>query len=183
MTSDLVDSQWLPSANASYARHSNLSTVSPGHHPFRLLGESSRETGVAFTNVDQAVEPIEPASKRQKTEHDTPKLGSGPHFSSAVPQYPWPVDKPSHRSSECSSTLDASPNSKAALKYSDTDLMRRGPPVLPQRPKKPSSRNVNKSKIVSTVANVQTKPYVAEHPAPAPRFKYGGSSLLLPSQI
>ena len=177
MTSDLVDSQWLSSANASHARHSNLSTVSPVHHPFHFLGESSRKTGVVSTNVDQAVEPTEPASKRQKTEHDTPKFGSGLPFNSAVPQYPWLVDKPSDKSSESSSTFDPPLNSRAALKYSDTDLMRRGPTVLPQRPKKASSRNVNDSKIVSTVANVQTKPYVAEQPAPAPRFKYGGSSL------
>lgn len=174
MTSDFVDSQWLPNANASHARSNTTSTVAPPHHPNQFPGKGSRQTGVAFSDVDQAVEPTEPASKRQKTEHDTPKFGSGPLFNSAVPQYPWLLDKSSHESPESGSTFDQPSNSRAALKYSDTDLMRRGLPVLPQRPKKASSRNVNKSKNISNVANVPTKPYVAEPPAPAPRFKYGG---------
>ena len=163
MTSNPVGSQWL--------RHVPIIQSGPSQSPWL---PPPGDPDAVPTLTDHI---LEPPFKRPRlgNENETPDRSSHLVTANCWPQTSHPLfDGWSHSGSKrgrhANVALPSRSDSHASSKH--------GPPLLPQRPKR--SREVSSTLIPSTTrrtsasGEVQTKPYVADPPSFAPRFKNGG---------
>lgn len=174
MTSDLVGSQWLQTANATLSRPTIPSIPPPRPHRLQFPSENFWDPGGIPPRSDQV---LETTSKRQKTENETTTSRGGSQTNFAVPQRPRTPNKQFHGWANSGVEPEGLSNIKSVWECDNLENTRRGPLAIPQRPAKSTSRSGDTFKSTVAVENVQTKPYTAERPAPAPHFKYSGSSM------
>lgn len=163
MTSDPVGSQWL--------RHVPIVQSGPSQNPW--LPPPWHPDPVSTPNDHT----LEPPFKRPRlgNEKATP---DGSSHSIAANCWPQTSDQLFHGWSHSGSKQGRQANIGLPSRSDGHASSKHGPPLLPQRPKR--SREISSTLISSTtrrtlaLGEVQTKPYVADPPSLAPRFKNGG---------
>lgn len=171
MTSDPVGSQWLRSFPSAQATPINAPSLPPLWNP-----------GGVSAEVEQVVEP---ALKRRRLENEQDKSHSG-FRSKSSPSWFHILDQLFHDWSQSGSRQDGQTKANSSSGSHDHAASGHGSQRFPQRPNKPLSKTASSTFVSSgrrkniPLGDVQTKPYVAEPPPAAPRFKHGGKSFSSP---
>ena len=171
MTSDSVGSQSLRVANPAHFRPIDPSTVSFCHFPLQSINRELWDPNSHSTGIDRT---SSSASKRRRTRKTIPL--AGPTSDSVVPRDLHTREEPKNWRSNSRFKPARSAGSDLTAKCNDLELAKRGPQNFPRRPGRSLSRITDTQKINTVLEDVQTKPYVARPPEPAPRFSNGRMS-------
>ena len=178
MTANTSGNQWLRTANPAFAKPVNTAVFpfcqqTPRSFPRENLYDCATLTATSS-------KASQPAAKRQRLHDESSNTGSD------LPRQP---SAPASSQKANSSVNHVSPKhsedsmqSQGSLAYSNDKARRKGSktPMLPMRPGKRPQRTLSSNGAISaneraaSRGQVSTKPYVAESPSPAPRFKQNG---------
>lgn len=167
MSSDPVGSQWLRSVPSAQVTPISAPSLPP-----------SWNSGGVYAEFDQV---LEPALKRPRVETKKEALRGGFRSKSSL-TWAHILNQPFHGWSQSGSRQDGQPKAKSSSGCHDNASSRPGSQRFPQRPNRPLAKPASSTLLSSAtrknvpLGNVQTKPYVAEPPPAAPRFKHGGKS-------
>ena len=178
MTSNTSGNQWLRTANPAFAKPVNTAAFpfcqqTPRSFPRETPYGSSPRTATSG-------KASQPAAKRQRLNDGVFKPDSEVSRQPPAPSFLQRINSSTNHAS--SEHPEDSPQSQGNLARSNDKARRKGSrsPILPIRPAKRSrSRPLSNSAISTTEraasrGQVSTKPYVAESPSSAPRFKQKG---------